>query len=120
MSCLFISLGYFMLDRDPDRLRQDICDYLESNPKLYDDTLDLESITQLDGITKEQYLQNMRRSQTWGGAVEIKAFCDLYEIDVEVSVIGNGKTVLFKSGKPHRNGLIKIYWTGNHFEPITN
>lgn len=118
MSCLFIALGYFMLDRDPDRLRQDICDYLENNPKLYEDGLDLETITQFEGLTKDQYLQNMRNRNTWGGAIEIKAFCDLYEIDVEVSIINNGKVVHFKSTKPHRNGLIRIYWTGNHFEPL--
>jgi ubiquitin thioesterase OTU1 len=117
MSCLFIALGYFMLDSNPDRIRQDICDYLESNPSLYEDGLTLENITELDGLNNEQYISNMRNRNTWGGAIEIKAFCDLYDIDVQVYVVPTCKKILFKSNKKHKNGLIKIYWTGNHYEP---
>jgi len=106
------------MDSNPDRIRSDICDYLQKNPNLFDDELSLETLTELEGIKKEDYVSNMRNSQTWGGAIEIKAFCNLYTIDVEVYVVNSGKHILFKSNKPHTNGLIKIYWTGNHYEPV--
>lgn len=120
MSCLFQSLGYFMLDKDPSRLRNDICNYLESNPKLMDD-LTLDQIiglefNQLQGDFKS-YIEVMRNENTWGGAIEIKAFCEMYSANVEVVILSDGKKVFFQPQTPS-NILIRISWNGSHFEPV--
>ena len=116
MSCLFQSLGYFMMDKNPSRLRKDICDYLESNPKMMDD-LTLEQIVGLEGISNKSYVDQMRGENTWGGAIEIKAFCDLYGVNVEVIILADGKKVTFNPKKGPSEISVIITWNGNHFEP---
>jgi hypothetical protein len=109
-----------MLDKDPNRLRNDICDYLDSNPKLIDDL----SLEQIIGIEFNQpqgdlksYIEIMRNENTWGGAIEIKAFCEMYSVNVEVLILSDKKKVLFQPQKSS-NILIKISWNGSHFEPV--
>lgn len=120
MSCLFQSLSFFMINNNPDQLRQEICDFLLSNPNLVDE-ITFEQITLLDGMNKEQYVSEMRRSETWGGAIEIKAFCDMYDINVQVIMIGadENKSIIFESkNKPNR--FLRLGYNGNHYEPLPN
>lgn len=117
MSCLFQSLGYFLTDTNPDRLREEICNYLSSNPNLVDN-LSLEELTSIEGINANDYISGMRKRSTWGGAIEIKAFCDIFNINVEVTVLKDGKKIMFLSSKQPALGVVKISWTGNHFEPV--
>jgi hypothetical protein len=120
MSCLFQSLSYFMIKNEPEMLRQEICNFLESNPNLVDD-LSLDQIMSIDGVTKEQYISEMRKNSTWGGAIEIKAFCDMYHINVEVIVLNSdNKRIFFEPNIKPCNKLLRISWNGNHFEPFTS
>lgn len=116
MSCLFNSLSKFISHQDSQKLRQDICNYLESNKPLVDE-LTIKEIAELDGLTQEQYIQNMRNDNTWGGAPEIKAFCEMYHIGVKVLVNSSGKIIDFKASEDF-DRFVVISWTGNHFEPI--
>ena len=68
MSCLFNSLSYF-IDANADEIRQVICNYLKENKPLIDG-LDTHFILSLDN---DNYINNMRHSSTWGGAIEIQA-----------------------------------------------
>lgn len=116
MSCLFHSLAKFVSHNDFRKLRQDICNYLDSNKPLLDE-LTIKEIAELDGITKEQYIENMRQDSTWGGAPEIRAFCEIYNVGVKVLVIQSGKLIEFKSTK-ESTIFVLISWNGNHFEPV--
>jgi len=116
MSCLFHSLSKFISHGDFRKLRQDICNYLENNQPLLDD-LTIKEIAELDGLTKEQYIENMRQDSTWGGAPEIRAFCEMYNVGVKVLVLSSGKLIEFKSTKPS-NIFVMISWNGSHFEPV--
>jgi hypothetical protein len=116
MSCLFHSLSAFVSHHDYRKLRQDICNYLESNQPLLDD-LTIKEIAELEGLSKEQYIENMRSDNTWGGAPEIRSFCEMYNVGVKVLVIGTGKLIEFKPTN-ESNVFVVISWTGNHFEPV--
>lgn len=116
MSCLFQSLSKFVSHADYSKLRQDICNFLESNQPLLDD-LTIKEIAELDGITKEQYIQNMRQDSTWGGAPEIRAFCEMYNIGVKVLVLQSEKIIDFNCTTP-TNNFVLISWNGSHFEAI--
>ena len=120
MSCLFESLAFFMINNNSEQLRQEICNYLLSNPNLVDD-ISFEQIASLDGINREQYVSEMRKNQTWGGAIEIKAFCDMYHINVQVVMLGSNenKSILFE-GKDKPNRFLRITYNGNHYEPLPN
>lgn len=117
MSCLFQSLSYFLAHKDYSRLRQDICNFLDSNQPLVDD-LTIKDIAEFDGINKETYIQNMRNDNTWGGAPEIKAFCEMYKVKVKVIIGQNGKQIEFNPSNQEATKFVVITWSGNHFEPF--
>mmetsp|Transcript_25639 Transcript_25639/g.36154 ORF Transcript_25639/g.36154 Transcript_25639/m.36154 type:complete len:184 (+) Transcript_25639:3187-3738(+) len=86
MSCLFNSLSRFV-NEDAKLLRHSVCEYLattqELAPGVPDDVL-------FEG-SKQEYIARMRKEQTWGGAVEIQAFCQMYNAKVTVdNVRGSG------------------------------
>ena len=78
---------------EEDNLRKKICDFLETNPLLIDGTLKTSDITPQEFST---YILNMRDCDTWGGGIEIKAFCEIYNYQVNV-YIPNGKIISFSS-----------------------
>ena len=93
MSCLFHSLSAFVSHHDYRKLRQDICNYLESNQPLLDD-LTIKEIAELEGLSKEQYIENMRSDNTWGGAINAVSY-------IEYTPIGSEN----KSSGPSLNGV---------------
>ena len=124
MSCLFHSLCRFVSHGDYKKLRQDICNFLDANQPLLDD-LTIKEIAELDGITKEQYIQNMRDDNTWGGAPEIKAFCEMYKVIVKVVILSSHKVIDFTpriADEPTQkiDRYVIISWNGSHFEPVLN
>jgi hypothetical protein len=117
MSCLFNSLSYFNKQISADQLRQIICDYLLSNPKILD-TLDATIVTGWEmGCSLEQYVDIMRKSNTWGGGIEIRSYCNIFNIQVNIIMTDN-KIIEFlpDNNKPSR--IIGLLYTGNHYEPI--
>tara|TARA_A100001011_G_scaffold224170_1_gene232114 strand:+ start:41 stop:790 length:750 start_codon:yes stop_codon:yes gene_type:complete len=87
MSCLFISLGR-LLNIDPTTLRNQICDYIITNPsKEWDGTKISDWIQYVAGDRYQniqQYISEMRHSNTWGGAPEIAVCCMIHDITIEV------------------------------------
>jgi len=116
MSCLFDSLSYF-LKYDSNTIRQKICDYLETNQPIMDG-LDTSFILSLDDTN---YITNMRRNSEWGGAIEIKAACNLFDIRIIVhTLIGDRRSIEFLPITQNYTYTINITWNGIHFEPIAN
>ena len=115
MSCLFNSLNYFF-NHSSDQIRQIICDYLEQNKPLIDG-LTTDFILSLDG---SNYIKNMRRSNQWGGAIEIQAACNIWNLRIIIHNMSGSKISKIEflpiSGK--YDNMIQLLWTGNHYEPI--
>ena len=112
MSCLFKALCNFSPD-STDELRQKICDFLEKNPILFD-TIHVSNIVKWEkNKTLKDYITEMRNNETWGGAIEIKSFCEIYKIQVNVHTIG-GKIISFIP-LTIPTAIINISWSGNHF-----
>jgi hypothetical protein len=124
MSCLFQSLSSYVSHQDYSKLRQDICDFLETNPTILDD-MPLDKMVELDGVSIQDYIKHMRSNATWGGAIEIKSFCEMYKVNVLVLNIRNNQTdiesttkeIKFLSSTPSQK-WVSITWNGGHFEPI--
>lgn len=117
MSCLFDSLSYFH-SISSNEMRSRICDYIKTNPKMNDVKVS-DCIKWETGKTLDAYISHMRNSCTWGGAIEIKAYCDLFNVSVEVNSIRKGehrKVEFINTRKT--NMWIILKWTGNHYEPI--
>ncbi len=124
MSCLFESLTKFVNhlnkneNMDSLRLRNIICDYLSTNPNLMNDNkIDTKLlISATTDINLEQYIQTMRNPITWGGGIEIKCFCELTGLGVNVHLIDK-KIIEFRPTNPN-NMIINIFYTGNHYEAL--
>ena len=116
MSCLYRALSRFHNNINTDQLRQLLCNYLQSNPTLGGMKAS-DSILHEKNISLQQYVNQMRNNSEWGGAIEIKAYCDIFSRNVSVKSLPNNKNIEFLSEKKS-NILDKIYWTGGHYEAI--
>jgi hypothetical protein len=121
MSCLFRSLGT-LIKCDEDRLRQDICAYLETNPDLMGDGTPASTVVGWEsGQDFGSYVGCMRRRSTWGGAIEITAFVHMTGCEVvvhDVSRPPSVRTITFMAREPRRNVRLHISWNGGHYEPM--
>ena len=57
----------------------------------------------------------MMRKDAWGGAIEIKAYCDIYETNVLVKLPIHKREIEFISDRKSLRWVC-ISWTGNHFQ----
>lgn len=114
MSCLFNSLSYHHPGISSSRMRHMICDFLSSNPPLIDNIRAGEWISWAGSDLKE-YTRIMRSPNTWGGAIEIRAYCLIFRRSLHVHVVKNGRVVEFLLTKD--SPVTRVVWSGNHFEP---
>lgn len=117
MSCLFNSISYF-LDKDSNTIRQTICDYLESNKPIMEGIETKQILLMLEG---DDYINHMRVTSTWGGAIEIQAACNIWNMDINVINIRDNtikKIIEFKPVCGESLRHISITWNGGHYEPV--
>ncbi len=86
--------------------------------------LDLKSIIETENTSLQDYITQMRSNSTWGGAIEIKAFCEIYKVNVLVRNIRNDNrnpntpdNIEFLCNE-ETNRWVEITWNGGHFEPV--
>ena len=118
MSCLFNSLSNF-INLDSYNIRQKICNYLENNQPIIEG-IDTDLILSLDS-SKDDYINNMRSTSTWGGAIEIQAACNLWSLRIIIINIRNlpNTQIEFLPLSNNYTHTIKISWNGYHYEPIS-
>lgn len=118
MSCLFISLNYF-INEGSNEIRQKICNYLQENNPIIEG-LDTHFILSLENNSFEKYISDMRKECTWGGAIEIQCACNIWEMTINVKNYrdNNDKNIEFIPLNKNSKKIINIYWTGGHYEPI--
>ncbi len=117
MSCLFNSLSYFTREA-PQAIRGRICDYLAADPALVDDMSASFVIALESGRPLAGYVAHMRSPATWGGAIEIRAFVQLWRRPVRVWVIRTRRWIEFPCSGEAAGEECKISWTGGHYEPM--
>lgn len=116
MSCLFNSLSYFVRE-PPQAIRGRICDYLAADPALMDDLSASVVVALENGHALAPYVARMRSPATWGGAIEIRAFVQLWRRPVRVWVIRQRRWIEFpclEAAGPE----CRLSWTGGHYEPM--
>ena len=117
MSCLFDTLCTHV-SLSSSELRNNICNYLTDNPKMFDDTRAEDYVMWNDeGYGNlEQYIRRMRNSGSWGGAIEIKAFCNMYNKHINVyDNRGKGNVINFVDDERKNRKVININWNGGHY-----
>jgi hypothetical protein len=119
MSCLFISLDYFIKENSYI-VRQKICDYLENNNTIIEG-LDTKIILDMENTN---YVTSMRNPSTWGGAIEIQAACNIWNLriivkDIRQNNIHNNVIEFIPINNCYERS-ISIEWSGGHYEPLRN
>lgn len=117
MSCLFETLSLYV-PCNSTHLRKQICDFTHENPLL--DELNIrcdEYIKYESRMTLREYVDRMRRPSAWGGALEIRLFCKLYNRRVVVYSATNNRKIRFEHSDVKKT--IPMVWTGNHYRPLS-
>lgn len=117
MSCLFDTLSIHV-GLTSQELRDNICNYLKDNPKMFDEVTAENYVNWNDeGYGDLQaYISRMRSSGSWGGAIEIKAFCNMYNKHINVhDVRGRGNVINFVDDERSNRQLLNINWNGGHY-----
>ena len=126
MSCLFNSMSHYIKeDGGPNGIRQRICDYLEKNLPILEgmETCD---VLQLEAPSSQNYISKMRKSSTWGGAIEIQCACNIWNARIIVHDIRNGhrnnnsKKIEFlplRTSNASIDYIFELEWSGGHYEP---
>lgn len=116
MSCLFNSLSYF-IDQNSTQIRNKICNYLQQNKPIING-LDTKQILRLEN---RDYINNMRKPSTWGGAIEIQVACTIWNLKIVVNNLRDKKkNIEFFPIHQKIDREIHISWNGFHYEPIRN
>jgi hypothetical protein len=129
MSCLFNSLELCSKDitngDNSSIIRQRICDFLITNPILFDNIDAKTTIEWESNMSLEAYVKSMRNTSTWGGSIEIRCFCQIYNCNVEVYNIRDNnkitminKNILFQCSNDDLGKIARISWNGGHYEPL--
>lgn len=112
-SCLFSSIAY-LIDRDNfDEsssliFRLAIVDYIKDNNNIKDDFL---------GMKKEEYISKMEKPDCWGGAIELKIFSDILEVQIASIDIQSERIDIFGETKNY-NRRIYVLYNGIHYDPL--
>lgn len=135
MSCLFQSIGRG-LNKSNEVVRREICTHLQNDPHLFSDHF---------AVVDAAYIQHMRRRSTWGGGIEIRAACLLYNVHIHVldargrhgrtgtwiqfqnerlpaepsATVPDTDTTAVAPPSVPRNSTIKLRWTGGHYTFIS-
>jgi hypothetical protein len=119
MSCLYRALSSFHQGVGTEQMRNLLCDYLSTNPQLGGEQAD-KVVAWETKKSLSDYIGHMRSHHQWGGAIEIKAYCDLFNTNVKVISSPNRREIEFLSSKPNISNFNKISWNGSHYEPIVS
>lgn len=122
MSCLFESIGR-CIGKSADQVRHEVCEYLLENPDVMgeDEEKDAVCCWLPEGVSLAEYVDQMRRSDTWGTAVEIKAFVDMYGRRVTVydtRCQPPRKIRFYPRHRPPHLPCIRLSWDGGHYETM--
>ena len=111
-SCLFSSIGYLVDNKNFSettkyQYRQLLVNYLEDN--------NVEA--GMLEIPKEDYIENIQNPSTWGGAIELKLFSDMLQIEIASIDVQSNRVDIFGQDKNYPQRIYVLY-NGVHYDPL--
>jgi len=81
------------------------------------DGIETKDILQMES---NNYIQHMRNTSTWGGAIEIQSACNIWKLGINVhNIRANEKgQICFIPITTEILQTINITWSGGHYEPL--
>ena len=111
-ACLFSSIGYLI---DPKNFnettkheyRMMIVNYLRQG-NVDDNILDL---------PRDEYIKEIEKPSKWGGAIELKIFSDMFQIQIASIDIKTNRADIYGEDKDYSQRIFVIY-NGIHYDPL--
>jgi len=110
-SCLFSAIGVVFaggIDAAP-ALRILVAEAIRADPDTYSDAV--------LGQSRDQYIQKISQSTTWGGAIELSIFSKHYQTEISSFDVGTGRCDRFGEGD-YDSRCILVY-SGIHYDAVT-
>jgi hypothetical protein len=76
-------------------------------------------ITVGEDVSMEEYCRNMKKSNSWGGGIEIIAAVLLYDVIIEV-ILNQNAIIFGEQVVNDKSRRIKLGYNGSHYVPIFN
>ncbi|KAJ3288742.1 ubiquitin-specific protease otu1 [Borealophlyctis nickersoniae] len=109
-SCLFRSIGY-VLDHSPDlvtKYRQVVVDAIASDPVTYNEAI--------LGRDPEEYKSWILKPQSWGGAIELAVFAEMYQVEIASIDVSTLRVDRFGEGQYPRRVI--LLYSGIHYDAV--
>lgn len=111
-SCLFSSVGYNLDHRNFSDItglqyRQLLSQYLESS----------EIDKNMLEVPKEEYIETIQNPSTWGGAIELKLFSDMFQMEIASIDVQSNRVDIFGEDKKYPQRMYLVY-NGVHYDPL--
>ena len=111
-SCLFSSIGYLIDHNNFNEMtklqyRQLLVNYLEDN----------EVENGMLEIPKPDYIENIQNPTTWGGAIELKLFSDMFQLEIASIDVRSNRVDIFGQDKNYPQRIYVLY-NGVHYDPL--
>jgi ubiquitin thioesterase OTU1 len=111
-SCLFSSIAYL---NDKEHFNENssmiyrlmIVDHINDND-ISEDIL---------GMPKADYIQNISESSTWGGAIELKLFSEIFKMQIASLDVESKRIDIFGEIENYNKRIYLIY-NGYHYDPL--
>jgi hypothetical protein len=118
MSCLFDSLSHYLPAYTSVELRQIICNHLAGDNYVAHARA-TEQVRWNFNTSLQEYVRKMRQTSTWGGAIEIQTFCELFMCSVRCSTPPRSsvatKDITFVPLHGIWTHVCTINWDGGHY-----
>ena len=124
MSCLFRSLASFLPHTNPSELRARIAHYLSQDPEwegqVVSSWISSDPSSFFECSTLGCYIGTISKAHVWGGALEIRAFCELFQKTVRVHATNSLESpfIEFSPSSLGEHEICHLYYNGSHYEPI--
>ena len=113
-SCLFSSIGYLIDNKNFNettklQYRQLLANYLEASSNIDAVTLGTNS--------KEEYIESIQNPSTWGGAIELKLFSEMFQIEIASIDVQSNRVDIFGQDTNYPQRIFVVY-NGVHYDPL--
>lgn len=113
MSCLFDSLSSLEGRGEGASLRKEICRFIAGG-NLHSEIYGGDAM--LFEMPLSAYVSKMHDEKEWGGAVEIRAFCEMRRVSVVVHCAN--RMIEFLPDAEQLTHFFHVHWNGAHYTPL--
>jgi len=111
-SCLYSSIGYLI-----DIKNFNVMTKYQYRELLANFLLKTEIDSAMLGMSKESYSNNILDISSWGGGIDVRLFCDMFQMQIAVINVQTNSVSVFGEDKKYPQRIYLLY-NGIHYDPL--